>query len=453
MMTVRKNSDILGLALILMSSVLLGVWALKGTIALRNILLIAGSVCSIFYCLKFLKSQSIKIPLKNYMPLFFLGLMFFWVIFHYYFLAHFPEIQRKELTSTWLRSFLAVTVAIGTGFALNKRPNAIKFLWIGILISFFYLFYQYVPKAISLKSFFAQDYDNYIFYGKISGVLTGTILVVGLIGTVVDTLKRHQFWDIFRVIILWLVSTTIVLYAYIFIFDTRNGVGLAILCYGAIIVAYIWHLFRSFSVKGVGRGSLTLLGLIIVSIVLLGFFGVKHIQKNPGWLSILQDAKIAIQVEKYPHWQNPEMMGYPFNSAGQVVQNNTYERVAWATVATTVLLNQNPLGIGSLTKPFKLALMEVFPNSDYPLTGTHSAWVDIALAFGYPGLFLMLAALVSITWVSIGTQSPFQYVTSILSIGIILLYTVGEVGSQHGIEILCFLIALMSSLLLPNKSL
>jgi TusA-related sulfurtransferase len=71
--------------------------------------------------------------------------MFCWVIFHYLFLSRFPEIQLHELKSTWLRALLATIVGFGTGLALLRRPNAVNFLWLGILISFAYLFYQYIP--------------------------------------------------------------------------------------------------------------------------------------------------------------------------------------------------------------------------------------------------------------------------------------------------------------------
>ena len=191
------SKDVLGYCLIILSSVLLGIWAVKGTIALRNSLLGIETILSTIYCMRFFKANKHKIPLKNWTPLIFLGLMFCWVIFHYFFLTRFPEQQFHELTSTWLRSFLAVIVGVGTGLAIIKRPKAIQLLWIGILLSFAYLFYQYIPKAIALNTLFAPDYANYIFYGKISGVLAGTILVVGLLGTMADAIRRGQFWDIF----------------------------------------------------------------------------------------------------------------------------------------------------------------------------------------------------------------------------------------------------------------
>jgi O-antigen ligase len=103
--------------------------------------------------------------------------------------------------------------------------------------------------------------------------------------------------------------------------------------------------------------------------------------------------------------------------------------------------------VGILSKPFTTLLMEKYPNGGAYIPSTHSAWIEIALAFGYPGLLLTLGALVSIVCLSVSFAGPHQYLTSILSLGLILLYTVGEISSQHAIEMLCFLIALMSALL------
>ena len=108
------SKDVLGYCLIILSSVLLGIWAVKGTIALRNSLLGIETVLSTIYCIRFFKVDKQKPPLKNWTPLILLGLMFCWVIFHYFFLTRFPEQQFHELTSTWLRSFLAVVVGVGT---------------------------------------------------------------------------------------------------------------------------------------------------------------------------------------------------------------------------------------------------------------------------------------------------------------------------------------------------
>ena len=443
------SKDVLGYCLIILSSALLGIWAVKGTIALRNSLLGIETILSTIYCMRFFKANEQKILFKNWTPLILLGLMFCWVIFHYFFLTRFPEQQFHELTSTWLRSGLAVIVGVGTGMAIRKRPNAVNFLWLGILASFAYLFYQYIPKAIALNSFFVPLPDNvsYIFYGKISGVLAGTILVVGLLGTMADVIKRGQFWGVLTTAVLWLLGTASALYAYVFIFDTRNGVGLAAIFFIIMSITAIFQLIKAFLGRKMDLSAPLLLALIIFSAVMLGWFGMQHLKHNSGWSTMWEDTKTAIQIEKYPNWQNPAVMGYPQNANGEGVKANTYERLAWASAGARIFLPENALGVGILSKPFTTLLMQKYPNGGAYIPSTHSAWVEIALAFGYPGLLLTLGALFSLLCISVSFAGPHQYLTSLLSLGLILLYTVGEISSQHAIELLCFLIALMSALL------
>jgi hypothetical protein len=454
----RGERDILGWTLILCSSLLLGIWAVKGTIALRNSLLGVETLLSIIYCYQFFKSNP-KIPIKNWTPLILLGLMFFWVICHYLFLSRFPDQQLHELKSTWFRAFLATVVGLGTGLALLKRPNAINCLWLGILGSFAYLFYQYIPKAMALNSLFAPDYVNYIFYGKISAVLVGTILVAGLLGTMLDTAKRSNWFVMIMVALLTLGGLTIALYVYVFILDARNGVGLvfillALFCL-LILRRIVINILGNLKKPQTRSSRVSGLLLTIFFFLVLGSVTVlsikEHVKHNPGWSSMWEDTKTSLQIEKYPNWQNPQALGYPVNATGQVVKVNTYERVAWATAGVRIFLPQNPYGLGILKGPFTVLMKESYPNSTTYLPSTHSAWVEIGLAFGYPALFLLLSALSFLGFLSLSSKSQFQATALVFSVGLIALYALGEISSQHAIEMLFFLISLATALLFPSR--
>lgn len=72
------------------------------------------------------------------------------------------------------------------------------------------------------------------------------------------------------------------------------------------------------------------------------------------------------------------------------------------------------------------------------------------LAFGILALFFTLSALFSILLLSIAAKGLFKYVPGILSIAIILVYILGEIRSQHSVEILYFRVALLGACLLPS---
>jgi hypothetical protein len=203
--------------------------------------------------------------------------------------------------------------------------------------------------------------------------------------------------------------------------------------------------------SGVSRALLTIFFFLTLgSATLLSIK--EHVTHNPGWSSMWEDAKTSLQIEKYPNWQNPHALGHPVNATGQLVKGNNYERLAWATAGVKIFLPQNPYGLGILKGPFTVLMKESYPNSTTYLPSTHSAWVEIGLAFGYPALFLLLSALFFLGFLSLSLKSKFQATAFVLSVGLIALYTVGEVSSQHAIEMLFFLISLAAALLFPYKS-
>jgi hypothetical protein len=281
--------------------------------------------------------------------------------------------------------------------------------------------------------------------------------VAGLLGTMLDTAKRSNWFATMMVALLTLLGLSVALYAYVFILDSRNGVGLAII----LLALFCLCMLRRIVINILGKLSkpqtrnskaLRIL-LTIFFFLVLGTVTVlsikEHVKYNVGWPSIWEDAKTSLQIEKYPNWQNPHVLGYPVNATGKVVKANTYERVAWATAGATIFLPQNPYGLGILKEPFTVLMKEKYPNSTTYLPSTHSAWVEVGLAFGYPALFLLLSALFFLGFMSLSSKSQFQAIALVFSAGLITLYTVGEVSSQHAIEVLFFLISLVTALLFP----
>lgn len=443
------NGKFVAVFLILISSVLLAIWATRGTIGLRNILLVIGAILSLIYCRIYFRVNPYVGSLRGLIPLMCLCLVFFWVIVHYLFFSRFPDIQTHELMSTWFRSGLASILALGLGLALLSRPAAINFLWAGILLSFGYLFYQYIPRAIAGHTPFIILDPDYIYSGKINGVLAGTIFIAGSLGSVLDCLGRGKRLEIICTVLLWIVGTTSILYSYVFMFISMGGIGLAVLIY---CVAFFLIIPRAlfFILKGRrAKEAFATIILIILGLSVALWFGVRQAQYNSGWTSLWEDVKISYQVDRYPNWQNYEQMGVPARMDGISVKPSTYVRVAWAVAGMRILLPDNLLGAGILSQPFYSLLKEKNPESN--VASSHSGWVDILLAFGIFGAPLLIMALLSAAYLSIFFGGCFGYSVPILSISIIFLYSVGELSSQHAIEILFFMIALFSSLTLSGR--
>jgi hypothetical protein len=268
-----KGLDIAGLVLMLISSTLLGIRATMNTIALRNVLLWIGFLFALVYWWNWIKINKTNHTLPSlswlyWLPAILIGLMFIWVVIHYLFFSTNPQQQFSELKSTWLRSFLAVILGSATGAALNRNPRLMPYLWLGLLLSFIVLIYQYIPKALQLKSLFATSWSfGYIYWAKFNGVLAGILMIAGLLGLLIDSFWQNKNRDkkiqssthvnanltstfsmatdqktllqpnsepvkvdfIKKIVIpiYAFVGIYIAIYAFVFIFDAKAGIGIA----------------------------------------------------------------------------------------------------------------------------------------------------------------------------------------------------------------------------------
>jgi hypothetical protein len=115
-----------------------------------------------------------------------------------------------------------------------------------------------------------------------------------------------------------------------------------------------------------------------ISLCLILYFAFLQTTVNKGWYTIFEDVKVAVQIDRYPNWQNLEKMGYPKRENGEKVTTNTYERVAWATAGARAIMAY-PQGTGVLAYPFVKnpsfpSKMEV--DSSSSVIATHSGWVE-----------------------------------------------------------------------------
>lgn len=442
--------------LLILSSILLGIWAAKETIALRHILLVAGTLLSLYYITLEFKSGALneQLTLWKVIPFVLLVFIFFWVIAHYYFFSADPISQFKELKSTWFRTLLASTVGLGTGLALRNHPNRLNILWLGIFIAFLVLFYQYVPRAFSQNKLFVPDHNAYLFHLKINIVLMGMILISGIGGAFLDHLFNIQYhWSNMRLgyLLYWLVGTVLSIWAFVYIANSRNGIGLTTILYSFWFICVLVFFIQS-QIYRPNLMSLIALLLTGTCLCLVLYFALLQSTVNKGWHSLLKDAKLAVQIDRYPHWQNLDQMGYPKHEDGQLVTTNTYERVAFATAGSRAIMAY-PQGVGLLAYPFAKHPQrppKMIVDSNTHGIATHSGWVELGLAFGIPMLCLIFS-IILITFIEAALHfHPASMTVLGFAVMIMCLYTVGEATIQHGIEILFFLLALMPALLLTK---
>ena len=475
------DQDKSGLVLVLISSVLLGIWATMNTIALRNVLLWVGVLIALAYWWNWFKTNKANHTLPSLSSLYWLAvilitLMFIWVVIHYFLFAQNPQQQFSELKSTWLRSLLAVIIGSATGLALNRNPRFMPWLWLGLLLSFVVLFYQYIPKAMAKQNLFAVDhFGDYIFWAKFNGVLAGTILIAGLLGLLMDSIWRNKaggntiplgitadqkttvhlnsavvkvgLMSGIAIPIYVFVGICIVAYAFVFIFDAKAGVGMTFFLIIFWLSVGLFLILKNVLLEQDKRRRKAFLmkSLFVFSLTVTGltWLTAKHIKNNPGWESLFEDIAIATHIDTHHNWKRAGE-ALPLGKDGTPVARNTYERVALGTVGMR-LIALNTLGNGSL-RSFRDDVKKIAPNYNNHHY-THSAWIDLGLSFGLPGLlFLPIAFISLLVCAALNSQIRFRASIITMAIAILILYLVGEYAFGHSVEILFYLAGLLCGL-------
>lgn len=451
----NHSFSLLSALIILVSSTLLAVWSLTNTIGLRNALLALGALTALLLLRQYSKIPTANISQGNFqqsilrfLPIILSICMLAWVIMHYLLFTQEPGQQFKELTSTWLRVLEALLIGAATGIALQQHPRRAQFLWFGILCSFAYLLSHYlVAYSHSGQLFMPNYYFTSPFGNKINTVLMGGLFISAVCGSSAAALLHNRPQYAWPIYCFWVLGTFLILFAFTTIIDTRNGVGVG------IILLASWAFFIGISklVRQIRLGKLDWkIGLAtLIPALLIILFVQQHLSINRGWNHFIDDVSVAIKIDEVPHWQDVKKYGYPKTDNGEQVYPNNYERAAWATAGIRSLI-QNPLGYGMLEHSLGKVIRQSFPEA--MIRSSHSAWIDLGLAFGFPGLILTLGALLSTIVIALKTQSENRLVAIWIAADLLLTFTIAEVSSKHTIEILFFCIALLNTMLLAPKN-
>jgi hypothetical protein len=188
--------------------------------------------------------------------------------------------------------------------------------------------------------------------------------------------------------------------------------------------------------------------LVVIS---LFWFADKHIKNNPGWASFIQDMAMGAQIEKHVNWKDLDGLGQPLRADGSMADGSTYIRVAWAHVGLEII-REHPVGVG-IFRYFHIQVKDRAPKIGDLAVYTHSAWVDMGLAFGIPGLlFLPIAFISLVTFAVLNPQISFRATIITIAIAVLTLYLVGEYAFGHSVEMLFYVVGLLSGLALVDYS-
>lgn len=426
------------------------VWPVPHTIAIRNLLIFSLLFIGIYLFF----ALNLKQYLKTYL-LCFLGLLFLWMIAHYLFFSHSPTHEWQELKSTSLRAFIGFFIALC--FAALIKSKQISIHWISIVFYAYpfgiFLIYCYQSYESGLwlapNDFLGKNHSN-DGINKVNPAFLGSIAVAIAYANLAYLFRKSQSIKL-NLISLHSIGLIIAFSASIVV-NTKNGVGIGLLLTIVFFAYLVFSFFRNI------KTSLSLLVPMLIVLTIGFFVWNKHSSSaSPGWGSIIQDVKTSIQLDKYPNWQNTPKFGMPLNELNQPVAWNTYERFAWASKGVDLIVKY-PLGYGTLTHQSFPALLKFEGVSIVcPMLtcGTHSGWVDFGLAYGVPGLMVLLLTIAFGIYYAFRQKDAYASLAGWLFLVALIAPTVQEIAMKHLFEIWIFIIALGVGFLsnsAPNSS-
>lgn len=385
------------LALCWLFAILYGVWILPETVFIRHFCLVVGAVLSLYV----IYPNRTLLLQKKALPIWLILGLIVWVTVHLFFFSHDFERQLNEYTKIWKKVFIGAVFAIGLGLALisqiqdkTKTKQYWKIIYFGFMLPMLAYFIKYlitkyapqfdyvVPKYLihstdAISSPLGISRAFYVFY-----CLPAFAISIDIIA---HSIREKNIFSIKTGLVHLIIPPLTLLIFYIE--GDRFGI-----IFSALLILFLFGVIFLTLIKkkafNLQIGLMPLLMLVISVIIVT-----KSFQSNEKWKTVVADAKLAVQVEKYDAWKynrqtNP---GYPINEMGIPASDSNYMRIAWATVGA-YLLYENPIGYGLLSLSFGELSREKWPDAE--TSWSHSAWLDFALGYGMPGAALLLAAAV-----------------------------------------------------------
>ena len=422
--------------------VLYAVWILPEVVGFRNTALVVGTLAGVYpiyqYRKYFLQKSAISICL--------IAALFVWVIFHLFFLSQDHVQQLLELKRIWKYAALAVIFALGLGLSLAsiKSKQYSRLMYFGLMspVLIYLAKYLLTILEINLGSKFAVHPTSVIAsavwvakYNYVAFCLPTLAIAFGQIRAAVNSNSLSKVKSA-----LITIGNIVLICAILFLFyqqDIRNGIAYALICFIFFIILMV--LFTPS-----GKRVLLRLVLLLGFSVIIGVAFYQQTHKNPQWNTLMQDAKIALQTDKYSQWKFAGMQGYPTKD-GVAVSISNYERIAWAKIGIQ-LAQQNPLGYGLIEDSFKRLAKAKWPEVSPNLSHSHSGWIDLILALGYPGFICVFGALLYSLWQSRSMDLPWKNWVFWGLLANLLLWCTTEVCTNITFIALLFWLALASGL-------
>ncbi len=362
---------------------LVAIYPVPHTIALRNLLLLIGLLGLAWHWRATLDALSTLWRQLTWLgaSAWLLVALTTWIVIHALLIAPLPAMALDRARADWLMPLLLL--ATGATVAIRSRNSdalrglvtalALHILLVAIFQCWQWLMHGHWPFGV--MPFAERDYHSTL-NGFLIALLLADRLSLLIAGSTPLNFSAEAAWGL----LISALGADVLLRA-------RNGTVVSIVL---LIVAVAILLRDSQCRKRLGLR-------IALAVGFAALLGGMSLRNDFRWQGLSESVAIGIESNS-PFWMTGDPSQLPSTPSGNPLEQSAYARAAWARQAVEAIVRK-PLGIGYGHDAFGRAIAEKYGHKG--MGSSHSGWLDIALGIGIPGLALVIAlgvAVVAAGW-------------------------------------------------------
>lgn len=428
-----------------LTGLLLVIWPIPNTIAVRQILLAVLFIALVTVQKKDIFTAFQALP--KYISLLFL-LLTGWLIFHSAFLAVESANAFSNLSSQWLRFTISILTGILLGLYIfnQKRHRCHQFRADTIIFSIISIAFIIHLGATVYSSILNIAQSGQIDK-RISGITGGPenisylanyALCISLAAYIF--IVREQNFEINKKRALLAASfISLLAFANLYLSAMRNGIICAIVM---LLACVIFIIIRS-SISKRTKLAGSVFALMFISVL-------SYVQlQDSRWSTLVETLPISWDTEGNMAWLD-KRIPLPKLQNGQTVSHSNYKRIAWIKEGG-LLIVENPLGYGFNRNIFGIALADKYNIDKEHISSihSHSGLIDFTMATGIPGGLLLYTFFVLLTLygLKMSIKSPYLILPgfglTLLVINFATRSVLDSVLRDHMFEMFMFLAGLL----------
>ena len=339
------------------------VFPIPHTIALRNLLLLAGVLALLWACRK---SMPGRVPSLRPAAWCLIALTS-WITFHSIAVAPAPTLALDNLRGDWIVPLLTAALAVWAAARL-PQGRAAQAVTLALAAHMVWLlgWQLHLWLVAGAWPFKATPFAAYDYQGTLNSFFL-SLLVADRLAWVLEKYSPLALGQRFgwALLLLSLVSDIAL--------QSRNSTTITVLLLLAAGLALLRASSRQWRVIAIATGMIVMVGSGSLSF-------------DSRWQGLRESTAVGWSSPSL-YWLTNDAATRPVTPSGAGLEESAYLRTAWAHQAMQAI-GEHPLGLGFGRDGFGRAIAEKYNSPG--MVSSHSGWLDFALGAGLPGLALLL---------------------------------------------------------------